>query len=101
MLYKQIQWFIKKEELQKNAILTNKFTLENEELSVIFGTVRLKDDTLAVGFGVALEEIDKDTNLSIDKCFTFTNNEGKYYLSFVPLKNKLYNVVIYRCINIK
>lgn len=98
MLYKQIKWLIRKEDLQKNIIISNTFVLEPEEISVIFGTIKLKDGTLANGFGVCLEETDKTSNMSIDKCFTFTNEEGKYYFSFIPLKNKIYNVIVYRYI---
>ncbi|MEG0181612.1 MAG: hypothetical protein ACRCYC_15745 [Paraclostridium sp.] len=98
MLYSQITWFIRKEDLQKNIIISNSFVLSPEEISIIFGTVTLKDGTLANGFGVCLEEIDKTSNISIDKCFTFTNEEGKYYFSFIPLENKIYNVVVYRYI---
>lgn len=100
MIYKQSQLFLSRKELQKNCIIPYTFILEVEDKSIIFGDIKLKDGSPAVGFGIVLEEIDKNTNLSIDKCFSFTNEEGKYYLIFKPVENKLYKIVAYRTIDI-
>lgn len=96
MLYKSISWIIKKDDFKKNAIISQNFTLMPEDKSILFGKVNLDNNSPAIGFGVVLEEVDKTTNSRKDKCFTFTNDYGNYYLAFTPLDNKIYNIVIYR-----
>ncbi|MGL5327961.1 MAG: hypothetical protein ACRDD7_01750 [Peptostreptococcaceae bacterium] len=101
MFYKEIKYLIKKEDLQRNAIISKTFILYPQDKAIIFGTIKLKDGSLAVGYGVVLEEMDKDTNIYIDKSFAITNEEGKYYLSFLPKDNKEYNIIIFKSIDLE
>lgn len=101
MLYKPINWIIRKEDFKKSDIILKNFTLLPENISILFGNVKIENNMPAIGVGVVLEEIDKTTKTKTDKCFTFTNEYGYYYLAFNPIDNKTYSIVIYRNFNSK
>ncbi|WP_373601057.1 hypothetical protein [Paraclostridium bifermentans] len=100
MIFKSIRWSVKKEDLNKNAIISKHFVLLPDNKSILFGKVTIEKNNPAVGFGVVLKETDILTNITIDKCFTFTDESGKYYISFYPEDNKLYSILIYKSLNL-
>jgi hypothetical protein len=100
MLYKPITWIINKDDFKKSSIISKQFVISPENKSILFGNVKLEDNTPAIAFGVILEEIDKVSNTVTNSFFSFTDENGNYYISFIPLDSKLYNIVVYRSLNL-
>lgn len=96
MVYKSIQWLIKKEDLKNNSIIYKNFSLEEENKTIIHGVaVYINNYIPAKNALVSLQESKENENFYTEKSLIFTDNEGKFVIYFTPEKSKKYRVMIY------
>ncbi|MGL6106771.1 hypothetical protein [Romboutsia sp.] len=96
MVYKSIEWLIKKEDLKNNSILYKSFSLEEENKTIIHGIAVYVDNyTPAKNALVSLQESKSNEEQYVDKYLTFTDEKGYFLISFTPEEYKKYKIVVY------